>query len=52
MKEYKVISWSPGFTKNNEKLEDVLNQHAKVGWTLKHIGETSPRIILEREKNR
>jgi len=52
MKEYKVISWKMGFTKNDEKLEDVLNQHAKLGWLVKHISDSSTRIVLERDKNR
>ena len=52
MKEYKVINWKMGLYKNNERLEDVLNQHAKMGWTLKHIAENSARLIFERDKNR
>ncbi len=52
MKEYKVINWKMGLTRNNQKLEDTLNQYAREGWVLKHIGENSPRIVLERDKNR
>lgn len=52
MKEYKVVNWKLGLTNNNEKLEDLLNQYAREGWTLKDIAENSTRIVLERDKNR
>jgi len=52
MKEYKVINWKMGFTNNNQKLEDTLNQYAREGWVLKDIAENSSRLIFEREKNR
>lgn len=52
MKEYKVISWKMGLSKNNERLEDILNEHARSGWQAIHIGEQSTRIVLERDKNR
>ncbi len=52
MKEYKVISWKMGFSKNNERLEDTLNTHAKSGWQAISIGEQTHRIVFEREKNR
>jgi hypothetical protein len=52
MKEYKVIKWKMGLTRNDERLEDTLNLHAKAGWEVKHIAEHSARIVLEREKNR
>ncbi|MEQ6124784.1 DUF4177 domain-containing protein [Pseudotenacibaculum sp. MALMAid0570] len=52
MKEYKVINWKMGLSRNNEKLEDTLNQYAKAGWTVKHIAENSARIVFERDKNR
>ena len=52
MKEYKVISKSLGLTKNNQRLEDLLNQHAREGWILKFMGEQINTIVLEREKNR
>lgn len=52
MKEYKVISWKMSFSKNNERLEETLNQHAVSGWRLVHISEHSTRIVLERDKNR
>jgi len=44
------VHWKMGFSNNNEKLEDSLNQHAKASWSLKHIGENSLRIIFERDK--
>ncbi|MBA6156434.1 DUF4177 domain-containing protein [Tenacibaculum sp. S7007] len=52
MKEYKVVSWKAGLTKNNQKLEDTLNQYARDGWVVKHIAEQYPRIVFERDKNR
>ena len=52
MKEYKVITWQMGFTKNNQKLEDVLNQYAREGWVLRDLSDNSARIVFEREKNR
>lgn len=52
MKEYKVVNWKMGLSKNNERLEDLLNQYAKMGWRLVHVGEQSTRIVFERDKNR
>lgn len=52
MKEYKVVSWKMGLSKNNERLEDTLNEYAKQGWILKEVAENSMRIIFERDKNR
>jgi hypothetical protein len=52
MKEYKVISWKMGLSKNDERLEETLNQHAVSGWRVIHIAEQSTRIVLERDKNR
>lgn len=52
MKEYKVINWKMGLSKNNERLEDTLNNYAKQGWQVTHIAEHSARIVFEREKNR
>ncbi|NRA94552.1 MAG: DUF4177 domain-containing protein [Psychroserpens sp.] len=52
MKEYKVVSWKMSLSNNNERLEDVLNQHAKAGWRVIHIAEQTTRIVLERDKNR
>ena len=52
MKEYKVITWKMGLSKNNERLEDTLNQHAKLGWQAVLFAEQTTRIVLERDKNR
>lgn len=52
MKEYKVINWKMGLSKNNERMEDTLNKYAVQGWKAIHIGEQSSRIVLERDKNR
>lgn len=52
MKEYKVIIPKLGFTKRNEKMEDLLNQYAREGWIAKHIGQGWSSIIFERDKNR
>ncbi|MDP4704312.1 MAG: DUF4177 domain-containing protein, partial [Polaribacter sp.] len=52
MKEYKVVTWKMGMTKNNERLEETLNQHAREGWVVTHIAEQSARIVFERDKNR
>ena len=52
MKEYKVISWKPGLSKNNERLEETLNEQARNGWRVIHIGEQNTRIVFERDKNR
>ncbi|WP_456421051.1 DUF4177 domain-containing protein [Lutibacter sp.] len=52
MKEYKVIKWTMGFSKNNKKLEDTLNEYARNGWRAIEIGEQSTRIVFERNKNR
>jgi hypothetical protein len=52
MKEYRVVNWKMGLTGNNQKLEEALNENARNGWVLKHIGENSARIVFERNKNR
>ncbi len=52
MKEYKVINWKMGFSKNNERLEDTLNEYARNGWVLKYMEKDSTRIVFERDKNR
>ena len=52
MKEYKVVTWKMGLSNNNKKLEDTLNQYAKLGWILVHAGEQTTRLIFERDKNR
>ncbi|MGC6285478.1 MAG: DUF4177 domain-containing protein [Polaribacter sp.] len=52
MKEYKVVTWKMGLTKNNERLEDTLNEYARNGWIAIQIAEQSARIVFERDKNR
>jgi hypothetical protein len=52
MKEYKVVHWKMGFSNNNQKLEDTLNQYAREGWVVRDIAENTTRIVLERDKNR
>ncbi len=52
MKEYKVATRPVGFSNNNKKLEDFLNQHANQGWQMLHIDQSLTTIIFEREKNR
>ncbi|KGL60774.1 MULTISPECIES: DUF4177 domain-containing protein [unclassified Polaribacter] len=52
MKEYKVIQPKLGLRNRFEKMEDLLNQHAREGWILKHMGEHWSSIVLERDKNR
>ena len=41
-----------GFTRNNDRLEDTLNEYAKQGWRVIQIDENYQRIIFERDKNR
>jgi hypothetical protein len=52
MKEYKVVHWKMGLSRNKERLEDTLNQYAKMGWVVKHIAEQTRTIVFERDKNR
>lgn len=52
MKEYKVTIAKLGFKNRTQKYEDLLNLHAREGWVVKHIGQNSPMIIFERDKNR
>lgn len=52
MKEYKVVTWKMGLSKNNERLEDTLNDYARQGWVVIDIAENTNRIVLERDKNR
>lgn len=52
MKEYKVVKWKMGLTQNDQRLENVLNQHAISGWVVRHISDNSARIVFERDKNR
>ena len=52
MKEYKVIIAKLGLKNRTQKYEDLLNQYAREGWIVKHIGHNSPMVIFERDKNR
>ncbi|WP_431134986.1 DUF4177 domain-containing protein [Psychroserpens mesophilus] len=55
MKEYKVVTPKLGFRNTVEKLEDLLNNHAREGWVVNSIvpnQHTISYIVLERNKNR
>lgn len=52
MKEYKVVTWKMGLTNNDKRLEDTLNEYARQGWVVRDVGDTSMRIVFERDKNR
>jgi len=52
MKEYKVVKSKLGLGNWNEKIEDLLNKHAREGWELKHAQQNLTMFILERDKNR
>ena len=52
MKEYNVVTLKLGFRNRNQNFEDLLNQYAREGWTLKEVPTNWNSIILERDKNR
>lgn len=52
MKEYKVIQPKTGFRNRFQNFEDILNQHAREGWSVKFIGQGWTSVVLERDKNR
>lgn len=52
MKEYKVVLPKLGFRNRIQNYEDLLNNYAREGWTVKHIGQQSPMVVFERDKNR
>lgn len=55
MKEYKVVTPKLGFRNTVEKLEDLLNNHAREGWIVNSIlphEYTVSYIVFERDKNR
>ena len=52
MKEYKVVSPKLGFKNRTQKYEAVLNQHAREGWVVHSIYQSTADILFEREKNR
>lgn len=51
MKEYKVVTPKLGISKRHQKLEDLLNQHARERWVVNHVGQNAYMIVFEREKN-
>jgi hypothetical protein len=52
MKEYKVISPKLGFRNRTQKYEAFLNQHAREGWIVHSIIQTTADVLFERDKNR
>ena len=55
MKEYKVVKPNLGWRNRAEKLEELLNTHAKQGWAVTIItphNHTIAHIVFERDKNR
>lgn len=52
MKEYKVIQPKLGFRNRFQQFEDILNQYAREGWRVKHVGQGWASVVLERDKNR
>ncbi len=52
MKEYKVIQPKLGFRSRFQNFEDLLNQYAREGWIVKHVGQSWSSVVLERDKNR
>ena len=52
MKEYKAIVPNLGFRNRVQKFEDLLNQHAREGWTVKEINAGWTAVVFERDKNR
>ena len=55
MKEYKIIKQKTGWSKNREKFEDEMNNHAKQGWHVVNVYSTQESrvyAVLERDKNR
>lgn len=52
MKEYKVIKPVIGFRNRFQTFEDELNNYAREGWVVNHIGQGWSSVVLERDKNR
>jgi hypothetical protein len=52
MKEYKVIIPKVGFKNRTQNFEDILNLHAREGWTVNHVGQGWSSVVFERNKNR
>lgn len=51
MKEYKVVQPKLGFSKWNEKFEELLNQYAREGWRVVEVMQNYS-VVFERDKNR
>jgi len=49
MKEYKVIQPKLGMRNRFQKMEDLLNQYAREGWTVKDIAQGWVSVVLERD---
>ncbi len=52
MKEYKVVVPKLGFMNRAETFQDILNQYAREGWVVNHVGQGWSSIVFERNKNR
>lgn len=57
MKEYKIIKSEFHWKNNMEKFEELLNEHARLGWDVtgfSTVGETGSSFValLQRSKNR
>ncbi len=52
MKEYNVVRIKMGFGNLVEKVETLLNLHARDGWILNKANPSLTMFILERNKNR
>lgn len=52
MKEYKVIMLKLGMRNRDQKLQEILNTHAREGWQLKELSTSWTSAVLERDKNR
>lgn len=55
MKEYKVLTPTLGFRNKTKKLEELLNDEARAGWSLQSIVPHAHGImfiVFERSKNR
>lgn len=55
MKEYKVLAPTLGLRNRTKKLEEILNENARTGWSLNSIvphNHGISYIVFERSKNR
>jgi len=46
MKEYKVVKAQLGWSKHEEKLEDLLNEQAVSGWVFKETSTVGHLILV------